>query len=360
MSNSIITGYAVVGLETKIDGKYVYLLYKEGFEKNVYPHVPTWSIVFIGNYVDCIRTLVRWAACCEGGMSENKSGRTITPPEYLTEWRKAFRNVARRHDSTFTFSFGNAFRQVSVEFQTHFTKVFNKNGCPLEPVPDHTLDLNNSNVLSAVLELFGPHKLSIPHPGSYWPLTYSLYEVLEGTKTDPRLDVYMPDACVNYANVACYLFDTLDIEVFSIGSNQESVSLIIHGEHFAAGHRYRVLNRFLEAFAPDYEVNRSGSFNDLYKQLKEKIDNAQPAPSGSYFKVQKPDVTQSQWVKNDWDECVQNSELTIDQDTIGILTSRWDDVYAMQRNDAWLTKLEINRDNYKRMATSANQMTLIS
>ena len=90
MGATVTTRCAVEVVETTTGPGF--LMYEETYEKNCYPHTPTWGCVGIGRREQVLYTIFRLANPCEGGMLQNRSGR-ITPEGYINRWKKAFQEA---------------------------------------------------------------------------------------------------------------------------------------------------------------------------------------------------------------------------------------------------------------------------
>lgn len=355
MSNSIITNYAAVSVDQKVDGQYIYLLYTEGYEKNVYPHTPTWSLIFIGNYDDCWRKIVWFASFCEHGSTETKSGRTISPSDGVDSWRNAFRNVGKLSDTIFEIKFGKGFYDVPVEFKEHFNSVFIKNGFDRA---DRSFDLNSASVLRAITELFSP-AMSIPVDGSYWPLSYAYWQVLSDIPRERHADFPMPEASVNHVNQKSTLLDLLDIEVFFIEPDSDFI-MFVNQELFGIGPNYSIIQMFLVKYAMDHEIERHGSFHHLYKEIVKIVSAPLILPEGSTLIFKKPDDKFSSCSHQYWESFTSDPEvITLDENSIMFSLSRYNDVYGTKRYPCELTSVQINRDRYTRPISNASQISLL-
>jgi hypothetical protein len=88
MGATISVGKAVAAFINSNDIT-VYAMYELQFEKNVYPHEPRWSCVFIGVFDDAITKVCGLAAECIDGLRQSRSG-YIKPEAYFNAWRKLF------------------------------------------------------------------------------------------------------------------------------------------------------------------------------------------------------------------------------------------------------------------------------
>lgn len=85
MGSTVTTGKQVCAIRDAKTGTPIYLLFEETYEKNCYPHTPSWSCICIGDIREAVRTIFHHAGACEGGMLQNRSGH-ITPEGYIQGW----------------------------------------------------------------------------------------------------------------------------------------------------------------------------------------------------------------------------------------------------------------------------------
>lgn len=356
MSNSIITNYAVATVDAKVDGKFVYFLFTEGYEKNVFPHDPSWCIRTIGDYDTCWKFIINSAAYCEDGCYETKSGRTISPTSYVDSWRNAFRNVGRIAETDFKIKFGSGFYEVKNDFYEHFSSVFNSNGIS---IAEHScLNLNNPFVLKSIVELFA-EPLKIPVTGSYWPLTYYYFEVLNDIPRNRSHDLPKIEANINHVNQNSNIFDKLDVEVFSVGNSNDDLVMLVDGNLFVFGPRYKLMFAFISEYGVEHEIDRHGSFHDFYRKLQEILKNPIEIPAGSHFTLTRPDQNASKWLHQDYIECVNFADSVIDDDHISIDARIRSDFYAFSRYPIDLMDLKINRSQMIPALTSQKQISLL-
>ncbi len=87
-------------------GAVVYVLFEETYEKNCYPHTPSWSCIGFGEIQDVLRRVFAIAGDCEGGMLQNRSGR-ITPEGYLRSWMQTLSAPAEQMNFGIGLRFGS-------------------------------------------------------------------------------------------------------------------------------------------------------------------------------------------------------------------------------------------------------------
>lgn len=90
MGSTVTTGKQVCAIRDAKTGTPIYILFEETYEKNCYPHTPSWSCICIGDIREALHTIFDHAGVCEGGMLQNRSGH-ITPEGYIQGWMGLFR-----------------------------------------------------------------------------------------------------------------------------------------------------------------------------------------------------------------------------------------------------------------------------
>lgn len=88
--------------------KAAYVLYEQTYEKNCYPHTPSWSAQALGYIEDVIPEIFRWASSCEGGLLQHRSG-AVLPELYLQRWFEALAKPYHMPDRSFTLGYSNKF-----------------------------------------------------------------------------------------------------------------------------------------------------------------------------------------------------------------------------------------------------------
>jgi hypothetical protein len=69
----------------EVDGKKTYVLFERTYEKNCYPHDPTWGPAAIGDFESVMEWVFGGAASCEGRMLQSTHGHII-PENYIAGW----------------------------------------------------------------------------------------------------------------------------------------------------------------------------------------------------------------------------------------------------------------------------------
>jgi hypothetical protein len=85
-------------------GSIVYVLFEKTYEKNCFPHTPSWSCVGLGEIKDVMQRIFAYASGCEGGSLQNR-GSHISPEGYLRSWMQSLAAPTEHRDLTVSFRF---------------------------------------------------------------------------------------------------------------------------------------------------------------------------------------------------------------------------------------------------------------
>lgn len=107
MGATVTTGKLVAAFEAT-NGKKMYLLFEEMYEKNCHPHTPAWNCNFIGPVEEAIRHIFQYASSCEGGMLQGRGGQ-ITPEGYIAGWLKELANPVEFSNRRITLVIGTSY-----------------------------------------------------------------------------------------------------------------------------------------------------------------------------------------------------------------------------------------------------------
>lgn len=89
------------------NGKAIYILFEETYEKNCYPHTPVWGCICIGYLEDALKRIFSSAAACESGSLQSRRG-YIVPENYISSWMKELKEPFQYIDHLFTMKKGKA------------------------------------------------------------------------------------------------------------------------------------------------------------------------------------------------------------------------------------------------------------
>jgi len=100
------------------EGKQFFLLWEETYEKNCYPHTPSWSCTHLGDLESSMRKIFRHAAGCEGGGLQGKGG-WMTPEGYIQRWVNLMDEPLEVDDLNITITRGRSFMNAFNEGDEH-------------------------------------------------------------------------------------------------------------------------------------------------------------------------------------------------------------------------------------------------
>lgn len=80
-----------VGAISAANGSIYYALFEKTYERNCYPHDPSWSAISFGRGPDAIRSIFNLASATTGGMLRRPGGR-FTPIGYIQGWMKEIKS----------------------------------------------------------------------------------------------------------------------------------------------------------------------------------------------------------------------------------------------------------------------------
>lgn len=116
MGATVLTNMAATTFVGQPDGTQYVALWEECFEKNVYPHTPSWCCRYFGSYAGAISTIFASASACEGGMLRTRNG-TMKPEQYINRWSKAFRSATEQPDVFVDVRFGSGIYELALDTQ---------------------------------------------------------------------------------------------------------------------------------------------------------------------------------------------------------------------------------------------------
>lgn len=89
MGATVVTGKTVAAFVNPANGEIIYVLFEQSYEKNCYPHTPSWDCRAIGTFDQVLKRVFASAAACEGGNLQVRGGDT-KPETYIKSWRMCF------------------------------------------------------------------------------------------------------------------------------------------------------------------------------------------------------------------------------------------------------------------------------
>lgn len=108
MGATITTGKCAAAFVSN-EGKVLYILFEQHYEKNVYPHTPKWSAFAFGTREQVLKRIFLGAADCCGGMLQSRAGE-IKPENYVESWKLELNRPMRMRDVVVNLRFDDSWR----------------------------------------------------------------------------------------------------------------------------------------------------------------------------------------------------------------------------------------------------------
>ena len=267
---------------TDESGVRYFLLSEQSYESNVWPRTPRWSARFFGTFEDCMRRIVNWSGCCEGG---SLSGTARTPGAYIKQWREALAAPVELAKSVRTARIGTGLYEVPEALREAFNQVFRRHGFS-EPVGNEMrIDMNAAGALALIAEL-----TSGSVDGLYiWRLM------------DAGTSYMMPRPELGVAVPARTKAPMPDVQVFTFGAERQGMDpehlLVVDGRATMTGWAYSTVGAFLSNCVADAEAKTPGVAEQMLSAFR-KIMGAAPALAGSVtVTIRKPaeDAEGARW-----------------------------------------------------------------
>lgn len=108
MGATILTGKCAAAFRSN-DGELRYVLFGRRYEKNCYPHTPSWSAFAFGTREEVLRRAFVGASDCCGGMLQSPAGE-IKPENYIESWKQEINRAVQMNDVAVKLEFGSEWR----------------------------------------------------------------------------------------------------------------------------------------------------------------------------------------------------------------------------------------------------------
>jgi len=242
----------------------VYVLFEQTYEKNCYPHTPSWSCTYCGGIDGALRGIFRYASSCEGGMLQSRSG-CITPEGYIAGWMKEMASPVRMPDCSIALQVSDSiYASVSAGNVETVCGILDCNGQAaaadaIRAGDQATLSLHrDAGAVASLCAEIAPWRL-IP---SY---AVPLYE--------PR------DASLGYNPRPAASFEVARPAAFRIDDHNRLLQRE-DGSWFCAGWQYAIVGEFVGGL---WEAERKapGSFKKRIQAFRDALNSAEPVPAGT-------------------------------------------------------------------------------
>jgi hypothetical protein len=241
-----------------------YALFEQTYEKNCYPHTPSWSCVHFGDINDALHTIFRHASSCEGGMLQNRSG-CITPEGYIAGWMKEMASPMRMPDCRIAL-------QVSESIYASVSSVNAEAVCGI-------LDSNGQAAAADAIRAGGQATLSLHHDAvavaglcaSIAP--WRLIQSFAAPFYEPR------DVSLGYNPRPATRFEVARPAAFRIDDHNRLLQRE-DGSWYCAGWQYAIVGEFVAALW-EAERKEPGSFKRRIQAFRDALKSAGPVPAGA-------------------------------------------------------------------------------
>lgn len=265
MGATVITGKSASAYRAA-DGEVVYVLFEQTYEKNCYPHTPTWHCLSIGRIESVVKQIFAQAAACEGGMLQGRGG-GLTPEGYIRGWLAQLRRPRVFHAA------GRSVR-LKVDGSFHATvpsesaaKAFEalerigRNDIADKLRAGESVSVRLDEDVDVVDALYGP------------PRTLAAWRVVStfgiGTLADEALG-YQPHKAMK--------FDVETPEARQFGEHRYLLKGA-DGTWYCGGWAYFIVGSYIRSLA-ELELREPGSYNKRIKAYRNAILQAPPVPTG--------------------------------------------------------------------------------
>lgn len=269
MGATVVTSKTVAAFRHPATGQVIYIPFESTYEKNCYPHTPSWGPRAIGTYEQVMSRVYASAAACEGGSLQIRSGQT-KPETYLKSWRVCFSEPFQMPDMQITLKLGG-------------TSMY-------DSIPDSQVEAS-----IAALERIGRH--DIVEAMRAGPVQVSLHGdvdiliALYGVDTNLPLWKVIGDLpLLGYADeslaapVAKRQVTTPTAVAYAV--DKENVVVSINGGPLKSmGWRYNAVGKFICEVVLPIELQASFSAYKLIREFRDTLDAAPELPDNTVITV---------------------------------------------------------------------------
>jgi hypothetical protein len=283
MGATVVTGKTVAAFRHPKTGEVIYLAFEETFEKNVYPHTPSWSPRAIGTFEQVMKVVYGSAAACEGGGLQIRSGHT-KPETYLKSWRLCFSEPFQMDDQEITLKLGGDSLYAPIPDKHVDTAL-----ATLERIGRHDLAdaLKSGSTVTVSLHRDPDVVLSLYGVDT----ELSLWKVIRGKHGLGHADETLAPA------IAKRDVDMPTAVVYAV--DDENVVVSINGgvlKHM--GWRYSAVGQYIRNVALPIELQRSFSVYKLIREFRDTCDAAPELPDSTIIAVTPAKGEHSYYVEN--------------------------------------------------------------
>lgn len=278
MGSTVSTG-KMIGAFLGNNDQPCYVMFEQSYEKNCYPHNPTWCARAIGGVETMLQAIFASGSSCEGGMLQGSGGRRIMPETYIAGWLKEMENPVSMADMALEL-------KVSESWSSALTKEHLERLKPtiqalgyeaqveaLEAGESVSVSLHaDSHILSALYD--GKHM-------GAWRIIQSCNIPLYGTR----------DASLGYNPQKTKVYDVAAPRCMRVSKNNENILMLnADGSWRCVGWAYSIVGQFVTDLW-DAEMREPGSFRNRIKAFREAVSEAPLLPASGVTVIVDSNVT---------------------------------------------------------------------
>ncbi|MDF0506878.1 hypothetical protein POK33_39695 [Burkholderia cenocepacia] len=261
MGATIITGKCA-GAFVSNEGKLLYVLFAQSYEKNVYPHTPKWSAFAFGTREEVLKRAFVGAADCCGGMLQSRAGE-IKPENYIEAWKQELNRPMRMRNVVVDLKFGDSWRaRLPVSAKDRVFAALDRVGLAsrIEHIEAGTLHASLYEDTTLLLSIYGVDGVVMPWCAFDHGDVGSVRQEVPVTRNAPVSATSLP-------TVRCYAVD-------------KNIRLVAgeDGDWHDGEWSYSVLSGFVRGIVLDGELRHPGYAKAAIPHVRTALDAAPPLP----------------------------------------------------------------------------------
>lgn len=268
MGATITTGKLSAAFK-RADGSIIYFLFEKTHESNVFPQVPRWSCIAIGDFKEVMLQVCHHASACEGGSLQGVCRRYIKPENYIAAWRRQLAETVQIVDRHIRLTIGASYLyNIDTNDIDKVEKALKSIGREnfFETIKTGNASLSLHQDIDIVLALYGVRKVFAP-----WRIVDHYM-----TLSNPQPE-YAPVPSAGKINVVA-------MQVYRVDSNSV-VYRHDDSEPWKFEWDFRVVGKFVTDHAYDNEMLQTGSSKRLIADYRNLCENASKLPAETKITV---------------------------------------------------------------------------
>lgn len=258
MGSTVLTNKSAAAFRNPANGKVIYALFEQTYEKNCTPHTPDWGCFAFGEYADVMGRVFLGGSCCEGGSLQSRAG-LIKPENYIEAWKRALAKAVTLDNNFVSTSMNDEQLELA-------KKALMRAGLEDQIARlggDYTFRLHDD--ADILLALYG-----VKGPFSPWKiLDHRNGRTLSDTSLAPAANGYPGKAKVEAPTIMAYKLD-----------NENRLVKIGDAPFHHAGWQYSAVGAFITDVAYGLEMQCAGSAKKIIPAFRDTLNAAPELPVG--------------------------------------------------------------------------------